>query len=295
MQQHYPTFSIIVPTYSRPGQLRLCLEALACLKYPQESFEVIVIDDGGEFSIESLVNSFQGQIDVKYFKQEHAGPATARNTGGERAKNEFLAFTDDDCAPAPDWLQRLASRFEDFPDHGIGGRILNSLPENVYSEAGCMLTDYLYEYYRTSKGQVRFFASNNLAFPRKHFLQIGGFNKTFPLPAAEDRELCDRWLRMGFGLTYAPEVAVYHGHDLALRTFWKQHLNYGRGAFVFHQLCPQPIEVEPLSFYLKLLQYPFTQSRKRKIRLSGLFLLSQMANAIGYFLQKRSGTKEPVA
>ncbi len=291
MEQNRPTFSVIVPTYGRHRQLSSCLQALAQLDYPREFFEVIIVDDGSEIPAESILNSFRDEIDIQFLRQDHAGPATARNRGAQHAKKEFLAFTDDDCAPASDWLSKLAYRFEELPNHGIGGRILNSLTENLYSAAGQLLTDYLYAYYHDSNGKARFFASNNLAFPVERFREIGGFDKTFPLAAGEDREFCDRWLRKGYGLIYGPEVVVYHSHDLTLRTFLRQHFNYGRGAFFFHQLRPEKIKVESFSFYIKMLHYPFRQSCRHKSILSALLALSQVANTSGYFWEKRSGKK----
>jgi len=69
---------------------------------------VIVVDDGSEMPLEAVVAAFHDQLDVTLLTEPHAGPATARNTGAVRAKGEFLAFTDDDCTPASDWLQTLA-------------------------------------------------------------------------------------------------------------------------------------------------------------------------------------------
>jgi glycosyltransferase involved in cell wall biosynthesis len=48
MSQSHPTFSIIIPTYARPLQLAAYLQAIACLAYSLERFEVIVVDDGSE-------------------------------------------------------------------------------------------------------------------------------------------------------------------------------------------------------------------------------------------------------
>lgn len=40
-------FSVVIPTCNRPVQLGLCLRALAAQDYPKNSFEIIVVDDGG--------------------------------------------------------------------------------------------------------------------------------------------------------------------------------------------------------------------------------------------------------
>ena len=291
-----PSFSVIVPTYNRLSQLTLCLQSLANLRYPTDRYEVIIVDDGGSVAIDPVVASFNERLDVTLIRQENAGPATARNTGAKHAKGDFLAFTDDDSAPAPDWLLMFAEQFAVTPNHLIGGRTLNALPKNLYSVASQQLIAYLYDYYNSkAKDQnatpAVFFTSNNLAIPTKSFHSVGGFDITFPLAAGEDRELCDRWLYFGHKMTYVPQAIMYHAHAMTLRSFWCQHFNYGRGAFYFHQKRgnrnQDRIKVEPLGFYLNLLSYPFSKSYSlRGIVLVLLLLCSQIANVLGYFWEK---------
>jgi GT2 family glycosyltransferase len=129
--------------------------------------------------------------------------------------------------------------------------------------------------------------SNTLALPAEHFRAIGGFNALWLRAAAEDRELCDRWLYHGYRMAYAPEVIVYHAHVLTFHTFWRQHFNYGRGACHFHRVRAQRnqgrIRVESLGFYLRLLRYPSSQVQsKQALLLTALLVLAQVANAAGF-------------
>ena len=126
--------------------------------------------------------------------------------------------------------------------------------------------------------------------PAANFRALNGFDVSFPLAAAEDRDFCDRW-NLKFPMLYAPEAQVNHYHKLSLTSFWKQHFGYGRGAFCFHQLrakrLAKDLEVEPLSFYFDLLSYPFLQtSQQPKLIISSLFFLSQVANVAGFFWEK---------
>ncbi|MBI3300779.1 MAG: glycosyltransferase [Deltaproteobacteria bacterium] len=228
-----PEFSIIIPTYARPGQLATCLRALSLLDYSRDRFEVIVVDDGSETPLDAVVVPFRDQLAVTLLRQPHVGPAAARNTGAAQARGEFLAFTDDDCVPASDWLRRLATRFALTPDRLIGGWTRNALPDNPYAVASQVIVDLVYAYYNAHPDHARFFASNNLALPVERFRALSGFDATFI--TSEDREFCDRWRYHGFPMTYAPEAVVFHAHALTLRTFCRQHFHYGRGAFRFHQ------------------------------------------------------------
>ena len=283
-------FSIIIPTYNRPERLASCLEAIARLNYPRDLFEVIVVDDGSKTPLDATVAPSKDKINIQLLRQENAGPAAARNKGAEVAKGEYLAFTDDDCQPTADWLNNFAAGFVDAPEAMIGGRTINALDNNLFSTASQKLIDYLYEYYNPAKGKDAFFASNNIAMPAAGFRALNGFDVSFPLAAAEDRDFCDRW-NLKYPMVYLSEAQINHYHKLSLASFWRQHFGYGRGAFCFHQLrakrVAKDIEVEPLTFYVNLLTYPFSQaSRQPKILISGLFFLSQVANVAGFFWER---------
>ena len=288
MEQQTAFFSIIIPSYNRPQKIGACLESLSRLDYPRDRFEVIVVDDGSKTSLQPVVASFLDQLDVTLLTQTNAGPAAARNAGAKKARGEFLAFMDDDCTPSPDWLQNLANRFAQIPDHAIGGRTLNSLPENPYSTASQNLINAGYAYHNPIPSQASFFASDNLAVPAAHFQSIGGFDSTFK--TSEDRDFCDRWRHHGFRMAYAPEVLIYHSHPVNFRFFWRRHFNYGRGAYRYHQararrgtgrLRPDP------KFYLNLFFNSWMKEPQRRgLWVEMLLVISQVANTVGFFWEE---------
>ena len=286
-----PRVSIVIPTYNRPEQLAVCLQACALLDYPRDRFEVIVVDDGGVEPLDGIVARFHGRLTLKLLRQENTGPAAARNRGASEAAGEFLVFTDDDCAPASDWLKALGRHCVASPDCVVGGRIVNALTGNVYSTASQLLISYLCSFYNTISHNARFFPSNNLAFPTKRFRAVGGFDVTYPRAAAEDRELCDRWLHLGYRMIYASDAVVYHAHALTFRTFLRQHFHYGQGAFCFHRVSARRrkhrIRVEPPSFYLNMLRYPFLSAQGVQAPILMLLLVvTQVATAAGFFWQR---------
>jgi glycosyltransferase involved in cell wall biosynthesis len=283
----FPLFSIIIPTRDRAQQLRVCLEAIRGMDFPRKDFEVIVVDDGSTTAMDSVVAPFTQALNLTLVRQPNAGPAAARNTGAECAKGSLLAFTDDDCAPDPGWLRALAGYLACGPGRMVGGKTRNTVVNNPFASASQQLISYLYEYYNADPANARFFTSNNLALPAEEFRQIGGFDTGFPRAAGEDRELCDRWSFRGYQLVYAPNAIVNHAHALTLGRFWRQHVNYGRAAMHFHRLrarrLNRTIRTEPLSFYLKMLRYPFSQREDGPAWVhSALLGLSQVANAIGF-------------
>jgi GT2 family glycosyltransferase len=286
-----PFMSIVIPTYNRPAQLTTCLEAVADLEYPSDRFEVIVVDDGGTPPLHEVVHPFQRAVTITLLRQKNTGPAAARNRGAREAKGEFLVFTDDDCAPDANWLTALATQLAASPGCAVGGHTINALPNNIYSTSSQLLIAYLYSYYNASPDQARFFTSNNLALPAAQFRALGGFDTTYRLAAGEDRELCDRWLHRGYRMVYARDAVVYHAHTLTFRTFLRQHIHYGRGAYCFHQVRARRangrMRIEPPSFYLKMLGYPFSRTRTGWAPILALSLLTtQVAHTAGFFFQK---------
>jgi GT2 family glycosyltransferase len=283
------TFSVVVPTHNRSDALRACLHALTRQKYPRDAFEVVIIDDGGSDSLKNLEESFDGQLLLRLQRQQRSGPARARNFGARIASGEYLAFTDDDCEASPDWLEKLHQSLVAHPNTLVGGRVVNALPSNSCSAASQHLIDYLYLSY-TENGAPRFFASNNFALSNRAFRDAGGFDESFQLPAAEDRDFCARWTRSGGSMVYTPAALVYHAHALDIPGFVQQHFRYGRGAYHFRKRTVsrgyQRPRLEPLSFYRNLLAYPLksaTHTGMGSLRVSMLFLLSQIANAAGFF------------
>lgn len=296
-----PSFSVIIPTRTRPKSLGACLEALSNLDYPRDRFEVIVVDDGSEIPPDDVVATFTDRLDVVLLTQPQAGPAAARNTGVARAKGDFLAFTDDDCTPAPDWLKGFAARFAQAKEVAVGGRTINALPDDPYATASQLIVDIVYGYYNADPDRARFVASNNLGVARDHFRAVGGFDSSFPL-ASEDRDLCDRWLYHGYRITYAPEVVVGHSRPMTLAAFCRQHFNYGRGAFRFERARARRGSgglVKELGFYRKLPSLvfrSFSQVRGRRAVLPGaLLVVWQVANAAGFFWEWANQTERRFA
>ena len=276
-----PTSSVVVPSHGRPEALRACLAALAA--QDDADREVVVVDDG---SPEPLAPVCAGLKGVRCVRQANAGPAAARNRGAREARGAFLAFTDDDCRPRPDWLSALRRAWGGDARRMVGGRVVNGLPANPYASASQALCDYLYDYYGAASGKAPFFTTNNLGVAREALLAMGGFDEGFPLAAAEDRDLGLRWRDAGGTLAFAPEAVVDHHHALTLRRFWRQHANYGHGARALHRALdrrgsPQP-KVEPPRFYAGLLAWPLRRRGLRGLGGAALMGLSQVAMVRGY-------------
>lgn len=292
-----PDVSLIIPTFNRPARVAALLGALAKLQTPRDAFEVILVDDGSDAPLDAVVAPFREHLDLVLIRQSNAGPARARNVGVAQSRGSLLVFTDDDVEPAPDWLDLLSTKLRMTPNAMVGGWTENGLPENLCSEASQLLVDYLYRVFRRGENLL-LLTTNNLAVRREDMERIAGFDENYPLAAAEDRDLCDRWLEKGGRILLVPEARIFHFHRLTLRRFLRQHFNYGRGAWMFRlarvRRQQAPISIEPSGFYKNLLLFPLQKHRGFKAyALVTLMFLTQAANAIGFFWQKFFGTFSP--
>ena len=286
-------FTVVVPTYERVALVQSCLEALARLDYPRRDFEVIVVDDGSAVPLAGQIPSTIDGLAVAIVRIPNGGPGAARNAGAARARGRFLAFTDDDCRPAPSWLRVLDACCEGAPGRLIGGRTVNALDRNPWSTASQVIVDMAYAFYNADPAAPRFFASNNMAVPADLFAKVGGFRCGPFRVASEDRELCDRWRHAGHPLAYAPDAVVAHAHDLDFGSFCRQHFRYGRGAMRYHQARARRRSGrfrEDLPFYLQM-------PRLLRHAAQGLggwqaagvvprLLLWQLCNAAGYLYER---------
>src|SRR5580658_908603 len=96
-------YSIIIPLYNRPQEIKELLETLVLQTYKQ--FEVLVIEDGSVRDAADIVSSFAGKLDVSYFVKENAGQGFARNYAFERAKGDYFIIFDSDILVPENYLQ----------------------------------------------------------------------------------------------------------------------------------------------------------------------------------------------
>ncbi|MBN2576041.1 MAG: glycosyltransferase [Deltaproteobacteria bacterium] len=281
------TFSVVIPTHDRPVQLAACLRSLARLRYPNEAFEVIVVDDGSVTPLGPVVDEARGSLSLRVLRRPNGGPSAARNAGLAVARGRFVAFTDDDCRPEPGWLAAFERRLGDDAAALVGGRTVNALVDDPFASTSQLIVDLAVDHYNRDPEDARFFPASNLAVARDGLAALGGF--AAELRTAEDRDLCDRWRALGRRLRLAPDAVVLHAHALDLRSFWRQHLGYGRGAWRFlraHQRREGSSTIDA-GFYLRTLrELPGRLAGQRQpARVAALLALWQLANTVGFGLE----------
>jgi glycosyltransferase involved in cell wall biosynthesis len=217
-----PFVSVIVPVYNDAARLRLCLEALEKQSYPAPCYEVIVVDNASTEDIKGVVAEYGHAV---YALETTLGSYAARNRGLELAKGNFLAFTDADCIPKPDWLEKGVARLLAHPDCGVvGGEI-----ELFFKDPRRPTSAELYETVSASFNfnQRRdvtkqiFSATANLFTFRRIFDEVGPFDAT--MKTGGDKEWCQRVVAAGYPLVYAPEVIIAHPARASLGELARRH------------------------------------------------------------------------
>ncbi|MBD0262266.1 MAG: glycosyltransferase [Tolypothrix sp. Co-bin9] len=188
--------SVIIPTYHRNDLLAQCLDLLApgVQTFPADKYQVIVSDDGYKTTAEEMIRERYPW--VKWFAGPRKGPASNRNNGAKYAQGEWLAFTDDDCLPSPNWLSNYAEAFKgeslalEGAIHPLGdhNQDLSECPINL--TGGC-------------------FWSANIAVKRSLFEEIGGFDSNYSLALGEDVDLQQR-LSAFTKISFVPNARVDH-------------------------------------------------------------------------------------
>ena len=214
------TASIIIPAYNGSARIGACLESLLRQSEGRD-VEILVIDDG---STDRTADAVQRYGVVRLISQANAGPAAARNRGAGEARGEILLFTDDDCIPAPGWLDAMLAPFSSNEVVGVKG-----IYSTRQSQIAARFVQIEYEdKYRIMAAlpSIDFIDTYSAAFRRDKFLEMAGYDTSFPVACAEDVELSFRMSARGWKMIFAPAAVVSHTHPSTLTSYLKKKYKF---------------------------------------------------------------------
>ena len=108
--------SYVIPLYNCRDYISPCLNGLLQV-LPMHDFEVILVDDGSTDDCPEICEEFTKQYpNVRYFRQQNDGPATARNKGLEAARGDYVWFVDADDSIVPQIVNTLQAVVAEHPN-----------------------------------------------------------------------------------------------------------------------------------------------------------------------------------
>jgi GT2 family glycosyltransferase len=220
-----PEITVVVPSHDRPLRLRWLLNALEEQTLPRERFEVIVAHDSSGPETAELLSSHPLGVQAIEF-EPGPGPAAKRNAAWRAASAPLIAFTDDDCRPPPEWLERALDAARAHPGAIVQGATVPD-PDEEHLVRAAPHVDTQRIVPPTPWAQTC-----NIVYPRELLERVGGFDETFPLAAGEDTDLAIRATEAGADYVGARDVVTFHAvHAVSLaqlvRARWRwQHLAF---------------------------------------------------------------------
>jgi GT2 family glycosyltransferase len=139
-------------------------------------------------------------LNVRFLAPGAHWPSAKRNAGWRAASAPLIAFTDDDCRPAPDWLERLLAA-ADGSGTFVQGRTEPD-PDERHLLLGLCHTQEI-------TGPSDWYETCNMAYPRELLERLGGFDEAFR-DAGEDTDLALRALEAGARRAFAQDALVRH-------------------------------------------------------------------------------------
>lgn len=273
-----PFVSVIIPVFNDSQRLKSCLEALENQTYPN-LYEVIVVDNGSDEDIKSVVVQFGQAVATQ---ENRPSSYAARNKGLSLAKGEIVAFTDADCIPAPDWIEKGVANLLRMPNCGlIAGKV-----KLFFKDSNKPTPAEIYESINTLQ-QKKFIeehgygATANLFTYRNVIDTVGLFDDT--LKSGGDFEWCQRVLLAGYKQFYADDTVIQHPARHSLAELYKRTARINGGVHDRKKTSGYPFKefitdiakdlLPPFRLYFRIFSDERLPGSRQKIQYIFVFLL----------------------
>ena len=235
-------FSVVVPVFNRPNEIKELLESLVDQEYKQ--FEVIIVEDGSSNTCREIVESFSNKLAVRYLYQENQGQGFARNFGMENAKGDYFVLFDSDCIIPRHYLRTLNQEIHNRRLDAHGGADGAAEDFSVFQKA---INFSMTSFWTTGgirgkmKDPERYQARGyNMGFSREIFRATKGFVDP---NRAEDIELSIRIKKLGYRLALVKDAYVYHKRKNTFMSFLAQSFSFGRNRINVSRYHPGAVQL----------------------------------------------------
>jgi len=207
-----PEISVVVATYNRGRHIRALIDGLRAQTLERGRFEVLIVDDGSTDETPAVLGRELGRggIEMRVIRRErNGGLAVSRQQGWTEARADLLAFTDDDCVPAPEWLAAGLAACAREPGVIVQGR--TDPRASDLEEIGAVRRPFT----RTLSipAPDPHVQTCNVFYPREVLERVGGLDtEGFARLAGDDADLAWRSIEAGARVSFAPEARVEHAY-----------------------------------------------------------------------------------
>jgi glycosyltransferase involved in cell wall biosynthesis len=231
-----PKVSVVICAYNAERTIRLCLESLERLDYP--NFEVIIVDDGSSDATAEIAAKFPN---FRLIRQRNRGLSVARNVGMQAAGGDLIAYTDSDCVVDPHWLTFMVRSMLEGGFDGCGGP--NYPPHEEGWIEGCVAASPgAPSHVLIDDERAEHLAGCNMMFRKSALLALGGFDPQFTA-AGDDVDICWRLMDAGYALGYCPSAFVWHFRRNTIGAYYGQQRGYGRAEALLFFKYPERFNI----------------------------------------------------
>jgi len=238
-----PLISIVVPVYNGEPFIGACVESLLAIDYPQEKFEIIVVDNNSSDRTREIVS----QYSVLLLSEGVQGSSSARNTGIEAARGKIVAFTDSNCVVESSWASEIEKTFQDTHIDAVMG-FADGINDNMFAEI-------------VQKGWVDFWYKNdasgyspkrigvdarNCAVRKEVFQHVGYFSPENLY--CSDFELSIRLNRGGYRIVFNPNMKVWHKNPTSFDVSLEKSRNQLQSVLQMMRNLPKGVKEEHVPF-----------------------------------------------
>ncbi len=230
--------SVILPTCNRADTLIRTLSSIEQQNLPGVDFEVIVVDDGSNGNTAKRVEDFQknAKINVRYYYQDNGGPASARNSGVEKAKGDIVLFCGDDSILDKDMIRQHYTYHQNNPNGAVLGMVLWDemiKPSDFMRFLAPKGPQFHYHTIRNIfDAKFNHFYAINISLGKK-WLEDVKFDSKFKKAAFEDIEAGLALEKKGLKIAYNKDAKVYHSHYYVPESFYERMVRVGKSIVIF--------------------------------------------------------------
>ena len=236
-------YSIIVPVYNRPEEIKELLETITEQTYKKD-FEVLIIEDGSTISSKEIVDNFKDTINIKYYYKNNSGPGDSRNYGMRVAEGNYFIILDSDCLLPKDYLKNVDDSLQKNYVDCFGGA---DAATNSFTDIQKAINYAMTSFFTTGgirgsrKSIIRFEPrSFNMGISKKAFEKTGGYGKIHP---GEDPDLTIRLWKAGFSTAFIEKAFVYHKRRISWSKFYKQVNKFGQTRPILNHWHPETSKI----------------------------------------------------